>query len=185
MSFNNISVDIETTGTDASHAAMIQLAAVRFDLETKEIDMNMFNMSLAVPGNRFWQENTREWWATQDPTILDRIYATMREPRAVLRDFAEWATQGLDGERPVIWSKPSHFEWPFLQSYFTQFDVPIPFRYNEANDLNSWCRARGMPKLDKETPFDGDEHDAIYDCLHQINVLFKLMEMTDVVHNAG
>lgn len=60
------------------------------------------------------------------------------------------------------------------------FNVPNPFHYRYAEDLNSWCRARGMPDLDQEIEFQGEAHDAIMDVLHQITVLFTLLEKTNV-----
>lgn len=178
--FNHVMVDIETTGTNGTHNAMIQLAAVRFDLDEREIDMNMFDECLMIPGNRFWAEDTREWWAGQDQAIIDKIWSRMRDPKTVLQEFYQWVNHDMQGENLVLWAKPSHFEYPFLESYFREYGIAQPFFYRNVNDLNSWCRARGLPNLSSEIEVQGNAHDAIHDVLHQIQVLFELMERTNV-----
>lgn len=182
MKYNHVMVDIETTGTNPVDSAMIQLAGVRFNLEEAEIDMQMFDRALAIPQNRYWDEGTREWWGQQDPHIIQGIYSRMEPPERVLRDFTTWVQRDLDPYEDTIylWAKPISFEYPFLESYCRQFDVVRPFHYRNANDLNSWCRARGLPDLDAQIEFQGDAHNALHDVIHQIQVLFTLMERTSV-----
>ncbi len=172
MTFNHVMCDIESTGTSPDHSAMIQLSAVRFDFDERKIDMKFFDECLAIPSNRYWMEDTREWWASQDQAILNKIWGRMREPGEVLREFREWAVRDLD-EAPILFAKPISFEWPFLQSYFREYGVAMPFHYSDAKDLRSILWAWGLPGLDREIPFTGDAHNAIYDVLHQIQVLFE------------
>ena len=174
MSSNNIMVDIETTGIDSSHCAMIQLAAVRFDLDARTVDMSMFDRCLAIPPGRFWDEGTREWWGKQKPEVIQGIYARMEDPVRVMHDFARWC-----GEGAILWAKPTHFEFPFLQSYAAMTGAQLPFAYWAANDLNSWCRAHGHDRLDKDLEFEGDEHNALHDVLHQIKTVFELRNRID------
>lgn len=181
--FNHVMVDIETTGTNPNHNAMIQLSGVRFNLEERAIDMQMFDQCLAIPANRFWSEDTRDWWATQDESIIDKIWANMRDPATVLHEFNTWVQRDLDYDGITLWAKPIHFEYPFLESYFNDYGIAKPFHYAECKDLRSVCFARGLPNLDRELPFEGPAHDAIYDVLHQINVLFNLMDRTEVSTN--
>lgn len=180
MTFNHIMVDLETTGTSPEHSAIVQLSAVRFNFETREIDMNMFDQCLLIPKNRFWEEDTRDWWATQDQKIIHSIWSRMRDPKTVMTEFAQWAQRDLDGETVKLWAKPSHFEYPFIESYFKAYDLPRLFHYRHVEDLNSWCRARGCPDLDGQLEFEGDAHNAIHDVLHQIKTLFTLLETTNV-----
>lgn len=173
-------IDIETTGTDAAHAAMIQLSAVAFDLDNREVHPKMFDQCLLMPKNRFWDEDTRNWWASQPPHILEGIWARMRDQRSVLLEFNTWLAEVTEGSTPIMWAKPISFEWPFLQAYFRDYEVALPFFYSDCQDLRSWCRARGLEKLDREVEVVGDAHNALHDVLHQINVLFSLLERTNV-----
>jgi len=167
---NDIMVDIETTGTDMSRNAIIQIAGVRFDYETGTLDTdNMFNRCLAIPGWRTWDLGTHQWWQKQGD-VLKNIMSRAEDPRTVLIDFARWVN--LSGDSPRLWAKPSHFEFPFISSYYSDFELPIPFGYRETVDLNSFMRGRfnspGKDAFDKEIPMDGPAHDAIYDTIHQI-----------------
>lgn len=180
MKYNNFMIDLETTGTDAGHSAIIQIAGVGFNLENRDVHPKFFDQALAVPKNRFWDEDTRDWWCSLDPHIFQGIFNRMRDPLTVLREFNAWVAEVADGEVPVLWAKPTHFEYPFLESYYRQFELAKPFHYRATEDLNSWCRARGMPDLDGQIEFEGDAHNAIHDVLHQVKTLFELMDRTDV-----
>ncbi len=178
--FPLIMMDLETTGVQPEHTNIIQIAAVRFNLESGSVDPKVFNMSLLPSPNRYWDEDTRKWWSSM-PDILDRIWSQMRPPHFVLTELAKFAMEGQEG-RPKLVAKPTSFEFPFLQSYFREFGVPNPFHYREAEDLNSFIRARYFPNpppdIERELPFEGDAHDALYDVFHQIKVMMKAYEDT-------
>lgn len=175
MHYPDIMVDIETTGLSPDYSAMIQLAAVKFNLKEKTIDSeSMFNRCLTIPSRRFWDEGTRQWWSQQKREILMDIYARMEDPKAVLSEFADWV-----GYTPIIphrfWAKPVHFDYPFVQSYLTQFDIPNPFHFRWATDVNSYIRGVAKnPEVEQfKTEFKGDAHNAIYDVINQIDALFQ------------
>lgn len=173
---NDIMIDYETTGIDPSRNAIIQLAAVRFDYETGAIDnADMFNMSLSIPGWRSWDLDTWHWWQ-KNKAILDEILSKAQPPRDVLMAFGRWVNS--KSAEPRMWAKPSHFEFPFLQSYYRDFELPIPFGYRETIDLNSFMRGTfqdpGRRAFDQELPMIGAAHNAIYDVIHQISYAFEI-----------
>jgi DNA polymerase III epsilon subunit-like protein len=167
-------LDIETTGTDPAHAAILQISAVKFSIETKEISHNFFDRCLAMPANRYWDEGTREWWLRQDEHILPEILGRAEDPAVVIKDFSEWIIGTLPVKDVRLWAKPISFEWPFIASYFKQFDVPLPLHYRHAKDLNTYIFARGhdINEFWKGIPFEGDAHNALYDVFHQIRGAF-------------
>lgn len=179
MIYDQVMVDLETTGISPDHCAIIQLSAVRFNMD-QEVDSVFFDKCLSVPKTRYWEADTQQWWSEQDPAILEKIWKNMRDPATVLREFRAWVVRDLEGTAPVFWSKPTLFDFPMLDSHFKEHGIAQPFHYSEAQDLRSWCRSRGIPNLDRELDFDGTAHDAIQDVLHQLNVLFTLLERTNV-----
>lgn len=179
MKYNCVMIDLETTGVDPSHNAMIQLAAVRFNLDSRDIDPVMFDQCLFMPKNRFWHEDTREWWSKQDQSIIEKIWQNMRDPRQVLSEFVHWVQRDLDGTTPMLFAKPISFEWPFLQSYLAEYGVASPFHYSDCKDLRSITWALGFQNLDRELEFSGRAHDAIHDVLFQIQVLFEALDRAD------
>ncbi len=193
MHYPDIMVDIESTGLSPDDSAMIQLAAVKFNLQEKTIDTSsMFNRSLAIPTKRYWDEGTRQWWSEQKRSILMEIYANMQDPKEVMQEFVNWV-----GYTPLIphrfWAKPVHFDYPFVQSYLSQFGIPNPFHFRWATDVNSYIRgsARNPGVEQFKTEFKGDAHNAIYDVINQIDALFQASDhysgvvKTDAVDQAA
>lgn len=186
--FTDVMVDIETTGTQPNRSAMIQLAAVKFNLETQEVSGEFFNRSLEIPAWRSWDEDTRTWWNKQ-PDVLKSIMAKSEDPAVVMRDFADWGIQ-VGGPPVRFWAKPTTFDFMFVSSYLKDFKQPNPYDFRQATDLNSYLRGlyhgHGYSDIDREgePALQGVAHDAIYDTLHQIKVLFhhrdKLNAKSDI-----
>lgn len=174
---NDFMVDIETTGTDPSHAAMIQLAAVRFSRETGEVDPDMFVVSLGIPPNRFWQEDTRRWWSKM-PQVLSEIQKAAIPPAEAMKSLTAWVSSKQLSGAPRFWAKPISFDWPFVESYFQTFGVLSPFHFRSCVDVRTYLQTKlGMWDMEdlnhweKRTPFQGIVHDARFDALHQIRLV--------------
>jgi hypothetical protein len=169
----DVMVDTETTGTMPDRHALLQIAAVPFNLQTGEIyHQNMFNRCLMLPPFRSWSESTRGWWASQNLETYNSIMARAEEPEVVIKAFAEWS---MPANSMRFWSKPSHFDYTFVSSYFNDYGIlNHPYHYRNATDMNSWIRARYFPDPvpDPQIELQGAAHDAIYDAIHQIQVLF-------------
>lgn len=178
MAFTNVMVDIETTGLNPEHSAILQLAGVKFDLETKQIDAgNMFCQSMLIPPGRFWDEGTRTWWGKQNPEVYQTIRNNMRDPAVVMREFADWCMQGNAGDLH-FWAKPITFDYVFVDSYFKQFEVGNPFHYRNVIDLQSFLRGmkRRTQFVATTAVLEGDAHNALHDSIHQIDIVFHAME---------
>lgn len=172
--YTDVMIDIETTGLNPDRNAMIQLAGVKFNLATGEVSQDFFFQSMEIPPHRFWDEGTRQWWyetTGKRDVLINQIYPRMRDPREVMTEFCQWAM--ADGQL-AFWSKPTHFDWPFIQSYCKDYNMSMPFHYRMANDMNTFIRARYFPEERPvlDIPFQGSEHNALFDCLHQIQELF-------------
>lgn len=179
MEYYDYMIDVETGGTHPEHSPMIQLSAVRFNLQEGTIDTSsMFNRCLLIPAGRFWDEDTRQWWARQKRSVLEEIYARMEDPKLVMEGFVDWV--GFDAEQPKrFWSKPLSFDWPFVASYFRQFGVINPFHYRFGCDVNSFIRGLARDssvETFKTEEFHGDQHNALHDCINQIDMIFKAKE---------
>lgn len=180
--FTDIMVDIESTGTNPDRHAIIQIAAVKFNPETREVDPAVFNRCLFIPPWRSWDEDTKHWWGKQ-MDVLRRIQSRMEDPNVVMNDFQTWV--GPSQDQPYrMWAKPIHFEFPFLSSYFKDFQVYNPFHYRVARDCRSYMdglhrKTPGNFIEEKNIPFEGDAHDALFDVFHQIKWVFANLEKAD------
>lgn len=174
--YPDLMVDVETTSTDPVNGAILQIAAVRFNYETLEVGPT-FNMSLTIPYGRFWDEETRGWWMKKLDVYND-IVERSQPADEVMTAFSQWCydTSPALAIEQRFWAKPISFDWPFISSYCKQFGLSIPFRYRYAVDMNSFFRGLannpGLDSLDRQLPFDGDAHNALDDCFHQIKVVF-------------
>jgi len=172
-------VDIETTGTKSyDHNAIIQIAAVKFNYDTEMVSDNIFNMCLAIPAKRYWEEGTREWWNKHRPHILQDIRARAMPADQVMRAYHKWLLEDypMNDEGLRFWGKPTHFDFSFIASYLDDYGLLNPCHYRFARDQNSFMAGlSGSPNhisLEDEIEFKGDAHNAIYDTFHQIKVLF-------------
>lgn len=170
--FPDAMIDIETTGTSPDRTAMIQVAGVRFNLYERTVDHHFFNRSLLMPPHRFWDEGTRQWWNQQKRGVLQGIMDAAEDPRQVLQDFTDWGAMG--GGDATFWSKPTTFDFMFIQSYVKDYELAMPWSFRRANDMNSFLRALYFPNPIPPTDieFGGDAHNALFDVLHQIKELF-------------
>ena len=170
---NNIMVDIETTGTDSGRHAILQISAWRFGLKEGEIDPVPFDRCLYKPPHRSWDEGTRNWWYgdKERRETLKNITARGEDPYTVMRAFCEWSRPH---ESPIFWSKPTHFDFPFIQSYCADYSLAMPFHYRMAQDMNTFIRALHFPNPAPAltVKFEGAAHNAVFDTLNQIQVLW-------------
>lgn len=182
-------VDIETTGLDIDNTAILQIAAVKFNYMTGEIDDNFFNASMTIPPGRYWDEGTRTWWGKQKPHILQEITRNGRHPQVVMREYYDWLLKDYpdtnDGLR--FWGKPTHFDFSFIDSYLKQYGLTNPCSFRFARDMNSFMAGLSgdptHPDMEKRVEFDGDAHNALYDTIYQIKVLFEMKKRFTACEN--
>lgn len=180
VQYPDVMIDIETTGTQPDRHAILQIAAVRFNLKENTISHDFFEGCLFMPNNRSWSEETRKWWGRQDQAILQDIMARARDPKEVLTELCEWASPA---GQMRFWSKPSHFDYMFLSSYFADYDLPQMFGHSEATDVRSFIRGLHQdPEAQWDEPkVQGGAHNALNDCLQQIGFLFEEYNKTKMV----
>lgn len=173
----DIMCDLETSGIDPTHSHIIQLSAVRFDIHTKQIHDRMFDQCLLPAPGRYWDESTRDWWMGEEKwPIYCQIASRMRPPEDVLREFQDWALEFLPSPYLRLWAKPTSFEFPFISSYFKQYQLHMPFHYRYVVDLNSYVYGRGHTDIDdfwKDVEPVGTTHNALHDVLYQIRGAFQ------------
>lgn len=182
MIYTDIMVDCETTGTRPDRSAMIELAAVKFNLEDRTVSPSMFNRCMKIPKNRYWDESTREWWGKQ-PEVLKAILTKGEDPNLVMKDFVDWVQPGRESLR--FWAKPTTFDFMFVTSYLNDYNQPTSlFDFREATDMRSFFRGLYYPNpidTSDEPDFKGVAHNAVVDCLNQIKLVFHHADKVELI----
>lgn len=177
-------IDLETTGTRPDRNGIIQVSAIKFNFDTYEVDRDVFDRCLAVPTSRTWCPKTMSEFWSRYPDILDRIKARMEDPEVVLLDLQSWLVKDEPAGGLRTWAKPISFEWPFIESYFTEYQLFNPLHFRLGRDVNTAiAMMHGTPAhvaLEKEIPFVGQAHNALHDVAHQIKTLLVARKRCDL-----
>lgn len=192
MVITDVMVDIESTGTRSGYSGILQLAAVKFNIDTGEFDPDVFDRCPTLLPNRFWDDGTAEFWG-KFPKVYQGIIARQEEALPVFEDFAHWVS---GYEKPLrFWSKPLSFDWPMIASHYEQLGMSMPFAYRTARDVNTYiacCHdqsAEHFEMKEVEDAHTGQLHNALSDCVLQIKKLLAAKRslvpvVTEVIQDA-
>lgn len=174
--YTDIMVDLETTHIQPDSGAILQIAAVKFNLEKRIVCPDYFDRCLTIPNHRSWSESTRTWWVGKRLDLLNELVGRAEPWRPVTEAFVRYA---YPPGQYRFWSKPSHFDFQFIQSYVNDIEMPQPFAHWEANDLRSFLRGGFFPEQPPkiELEFVGEVHNALWDTFHQIKMLFAYADL--------
>jgi len=174
----SVMVDIETLGKNNSASPIIQIGAIKFDPDFREI--SSFDEKLSIPADRVADEETRQWWRETDEPLLQSLLAAGRPVEQVLPEFNRWL-----GWSPILWAWPSVFDLPFIESYARRYYKPMLGTIWRSRwvDSRSWIAGLrrdwiGQEELDQmckaKPPFEGSTHDALFDSRWQVWVLAEV-----------
>jgi DNA polymerase III epsilon subunit-like protein len=174
----DLMIDIETTGVHADKHAIIPLACIPFDLDKREKGES-FCECLQIPSDREWMESTRDWWEKTNAYRLEEILSNGRPHLQVLLEFDEYVRSF--GKNVRFWSHHS-IDWEMVEHYFRSYDIVSPFTYRSFVEMDSYLLALEPDNIGKYKPVINinDQHDALFDCDHQINWLFNTLDKGSV-----
>lgn len=177
----DIMLDLETFGVE-SNAVIIQLSAVPFNIETGEVFDIHFNQLInpvsCVEKGLSVSGSTVEWWLKQNSSVVNKVFVesikSSNNLEFVLRDFAGYIGQ-LKRELKVsdvrIWGNGILADNRWLSSAYKAANVDLPWKYFEDSDVRTLVDiGKRLFNFDpkKDMPFEGEKHNAIDDCKHQI-----------------
>ena len=165
MKCKDVMVDLETLGTTAD-AVIMSIGAVKFNVETDEIDDEGFYASISIDSNldkgRRIDEETLIWWMGQSA----QAQAVFREPKqdlaAALDDLAAWF--GND-DKLTVWSNGADFDIPMLAHAYRQHDWLTPWKFWNARCFRTWKGLPAARKVNYEKV--GVAHNALSDAINQ------------------
>jgi len=141
------------------------------------------NIQTQIDLGRSMSEATLLWWMQQDLTAREEALA----PVTVRRDCWEifhglnefFIDPGSISHGPItrFWANPSTFDFPIWDSLAKDLGAPVPWRYNQFNDVRTVVQAANLSVKSHIAPeVKGIPHMPIYDCEWQISLLTAARE---------
>lgn len=173
--FEDIMVDLETASLK-NNAAIVAIAAVRFDLNERKTDSEFYERVDLRSGQAHGLDldaDTLMWWMKQDRLVRDEAFLYpgsigLLTAMNVLKTFITSVPESR------IWGNGASFDNVILASAFQACSMDPPWNY-----WNNRCY-RTMKYMFSQVPEPprllGTEHNALEDAKHQIAHLFKIDE---------
>ncbi|RAW44047.1 3'-5' exoribonuclease [Halorubrum sp. 48-1-W] len=172
---DRVMLDIETLGLEPG-ASVVSIGAVRFDEsgvgDTFERSISLTSCQRA---GLTIDAETLEWWLAQDGEALDQLSGG--DPLArVLEAFSEWY-----GDADQIWANSPSFDCELLETAYHAVDRDEPWMFYEERDFRT---ISSLP-VAADVEFEGVEHDALDDAVHQAEVVSKTLAGIEEIRARG
>lgn len=194
----DLMLDLETLGT-GSNACIFQLSAVPFKLNTGELsEVGTFNMlidptSSSKAGGKI-DGDTVQWWFSQDKDLVQKIFVNAivqgQSLEFTLNSFSAYVEelkQFYKAKTVQIWGNGIAADNVWLNNAYKSVNLKYPVTFRDDMDVRTLVRIGKEFDIDMKDkiPFEGQKHNAIDDCRHQIkylcaiyNAMFNRMHST-------
>lgn len=200
--FSDVMIDIETLGT-SPNAAIVQIAAVRFDPWTRRISSpeGAFNFHARLTGDPLidgdLEWSTVQWWLRQSKEAQQRVFQPTTPPKDHI-GMRVMALVAWLGEMPFkrVWASGPQFDLVLLKRTFErtiqalprfQIDEPLrpwPISYKVERDFRT-LREVGYLLGVPEPVRVGVAHDALDDCFHQVAWAIEILNAVNAASKPG
>lgn len=176
---NNIMIDLETLDT-AANAAILSIGAVKFDVvngELGEIFYKKVSLRSSIASGGTISADTLSWWMRQDEiarSVFDPLGAESLSE--ALAAFAHWC-----GDDCVVWGNGAAFDLTILSCSYHRLNKPIPWKFWNERCYRTLRAECPVPA----SPFEGVEHNALADAMHQAKHLLKIYKEYDLLKICG
>ena len=160
----DVMIDLETLGTTAD-AVILSIGAVKFNLESGDIDDKAFYASVSVESNldmgRRISESTLNWWFDQTPEARQ----VFREPKQTLENSLRELIDWFEHDQRRVWSNGADFDLPMLAHAFTQLGLTIPWQFWNSRCVRTYRALPAASSVPK--PENKLAHNALHDAIAQ------------------
>jgi hypothetical protein len=165
----HVMIDIETMG-NMSNSAIVSVGAVRFDLKTGEIGEKFYmnvDLQSCLDAGLVINADTLMWWLNQSEAARKKIIEKGHSLNRVLVSLSAFVTK--DDE---VWGNSARFDLGILSDAFNKKGLPIPWDFRKERCVRTLVSfAPFIKDAEKNT---GVAHDALADCIFQINYCSKI-----------
>lgn len=157
----HLMIDLETLAV-SPRSVVLSLGAVKFNPYNNEIgDTLYFKLDLDDQDrlNREIDPNTLDWWAKQDPEIMEEAFSpqdriSLESAMDQFHKFA-WGTD-------AFWSHGATFDLVIVEDILRQLNRPLPWNYWQLRDTRTLFALGQDPDMPQ-----GRKHDALQDAIRQ------------------
>ena len=169
-----VMIDFETLGTVAD-AVILSIGAVKFNIDTGQIDDDGFYASISVDSNlaagRRIQEDTLIWWMDQNAKAQNVFKEAKQDLLPALQEFHAWFDPDLIKEYKV-WSNGADFDIPMIQHAWRTHGIESPWQFWNSRCFRTY---KSLPHAKQaiSVPNPG-KHNALMDALTQAKQLIEI-----------
>lgn len=184
-----VMIDIETLSLKTG-AVVWEAAMISFPLDDPETHVREFEIFLPIQPQldllqpRKIDAQTLGYWMKKPEAarlrILNAIEGNYDDLAAFLRRLVrefEAMTEGLEKDEYITICKGLNFDIPVLVSLFDSFGIEAPWHYQTLHCLRSTMRDAGLDQYSIPFPENLVQHQALADCVHQINLWTAAQKM--------
>ena len=188
MSEVYVSIDIEADGPIPGVNSMLQLGAVAFDQQGKEIGdfrVNICPLAEAKP-----DPDTLKWWTEKHPDVYAALAKNAVAPASAMIEFRNWSLRM--SQKPTLVGYPVSYDFMFVHWYLHRFCDSSPFSHSARDIKTMAADLLGIPYRDatkRNMPrrwFEGlpkHTHNALDDAREQGMLFFRIKKELDEMRN--
>lgn len=179
MKFTDLMIDIETTGKNPG-CAIIQIAAVPFNINTGEISENTFCVSINLEGQILnglnVDEETINWWKVTNEDLFKKLSFNNNDCIEVAKLFESYFRSIEDYSNVRVWGNSARFDIGILYGWYKILNKDFKPFWNTWKERDVRTLSSLDEKIKMNTVFEGEKHNAIDDCKHQIKYCREIVK---------
>jgi hypothetical protein len=169
----HLMVDLETMGTRPG-CAIVSIGAVEFDIETGKFGRHFYervDLQSCLDVGLFVQAHTVYWWLQQSEAARKELYNSDRlDLHTALTKLGSFMQ---DLETFYIWGNGASFDFGILEAAVHACGYKkVPWNFRLERDVRTIVMI--APKVKENYPFCGTRHNALDDCIYQINYVSEI-----------
>ena len=179
---NNVMIDLETLGTKAN-TYIVTVAAVAFIPTAGRAAYEFYEKidvdSYPKTGAFSFDFQTLAWWMNQNAAAKGEAFSgtPRKNIEVVLRNLAKWIRDlSPDPDGVKVWAQGAAFDIAILEYTMSYFGIEIPWKFWNVRDTRTLYDIAGVVYSKVPTPARVVAHNALGDCLKQIEAVRVSLE---------
>jgi hypothetical protein len=157
-------IDLETLDTSPS-ATILTIGGVKFNPYTADEPYDKFYFKLSIDDQdrlgRTVSDSTLEWWAKQDPEIMNEAFD--QTDAVGVDEFLDALNKWIVGV-DIFWGQGYGFDYTMLENIYRSLGRPIPWQFWQIRDSRTLL---GLLREDPRKKMQKNLHNAYADAFYQ------------------